>query len=268
MEEASYYSIITAKVRYDTRLCAAEKLFYSEIAALTGAHGYCWAKNEYFARLYQVSERTIKRWLKNLTDNGYISVILEGCGASGRRIYLKETLPEIGKEQGAPEDEETAGEGEIESEPIGESEIEEKAAEERQPDVGQNCHPCQKCPEGVTKMSPRGDKIVTHNIIYNNKKNNKTCVDAEEGFSFFWKEYPRKKEKERARRMYSARRKEGIAAELMIEAAKAYALECKGKDERYIKHAATFLSRDKPFLDYGKKEEKPDEFSGRFLKEV
>lgn len=53
-DNPSYYSILTADIRYDERLKANEKIMYSEISALTQATGLCWATNSYFAELYKV----------------------------------------------------------------------------------------------------------------------------------------------------------------------------------------------------------------------
>ena len=37
----NFYSIIPADLRYDRRLKASEKIFFSEISALTNVYGYC-----------------------------------------------------------------------------------------------------------------------------------------------------------------------------------------------------------------------------------
>ena len=76
MEEnkKSYYAIIPAVVRYDTKISANAKLLYGEITALCNEKGYCWAKNEYFANLYQVSKQTISRWIRELKESNYINV--------------------------------------------------------------------------------------------------------------------------------------------------------------------------------------------------
>ena len=71
-----YFAILPASVRYDNRLSASEKLMFSEITALAGRDGYAYAKNKYFAGLYGVDERTIRRWIAKLADMKYVSVSL------------------------------------------------------------------------------------------------------------------------------------------------------------------------------------------------
>lgn len=84
-----YFAILPASVRYDNRLSASEKLMFSEITALAGRDGYAYAKNKYFAELYGVDERTIRRWIAKLADMKYVSVsmVKKGNGADDfRRI--------------------------------------------------------------------------------------------------------------------------------------------------------------------------------------
>ena len=72
----SYYAVIPANVRYDESLPPNAKLLYGEITALCNTEGYCWASNKYFAELYGVSILSIKRWVKALSDRGYITTQL------------------------------------------------------------------------------------------------------------------------------------------------------------------------------------------------
>lgn len=74
--ERAYYAIIPADVRYDKDLPSNAKLLYGEITALCNERGYCWASNEYFAGLYEVSPRSITRWIGALEDKRYIRVEL------------------------------------------------------------------------------------------------------------------------------------------------------------------------------------------------
>lgn len=71
-QQKAYYAIIPANVRYDKDLVPNAKLLYGEITALCNEKGYCWASNQYFAELYNVSDRTIKNWISQLVDKGYI----------------------------------------------------------------------------------------------------------------------------------------------------------------------------------------------------
>ena len=70
----AYYSIIPATVRYDDDLPPNAKLLYSEITALCNERGYCWATNEYFAKLYKCSKQSVSSWISKLKEKGYITV--------------------------------------------------------------------------------------------------------------------------------------------------------------------------------------------------
>lgn len=84
-QQKAYYAIIPANVRYDKDLVPNAKLLYGEITALCNEKGYCWATNQYFAELYNVSDRTIKNWISQLVDKGYIQ----------RSVKYKEGTKEI-----------------------------------------------------------------------------------------------------------------------------------------------------------------------------
>ena len=74
-DKPSYYSILTADVRYNEKLSASEKLLFSEITALSNKHGYCTAGNGYFSKLYNVSDRSVTRWIKHLKELGYLKYV-------------------------------------------------------------------------------------------------------------------------------------------------------------------------------------------------
>lgn len=74
-EKPSYYSILTADVRYNKKLNASEKLLFSEITALSNKYGYCVAGNGYFSKLYNVSDRSVTRWIKHLKECGYLEYV-------------------------------------------------------------------------------------------------------------------------------------------------------------------------------------------------
>lgn len=89
----SYFAVIPADVRYDENLPANAKLLYGEIAALTGATGFCYASNAYFASVYKMSERTISSLIGKLQEQKYLEVVLEKDPQTGqivgRQIFLK-----------------------------------------------------------------------------------------------------------------------------------------------------------------------------------
>jgi hypothetical protein len=88
-QQPSYYSILTADVRYNKNISSSEKLFYSEITAMSNKHGYCWASNSYFSKLFSVSNSTISIWVKHLQNQKHIKVDYEKKGKQviKRMIY-------------------------------------------------------------------------------------------------------------------------------------------------------------------------------------
>ena len=72
-EKPNYYAIIPAGVRYDNRLIPNAKLLYAEITALCNLNGQCFATNDYFASLFNVSKVSISKWINQLVEYGYIN---------------------------------------------------------------------------------------------------------------------------------------------------------------------------------------------------
>ena len=71
--QPTYYAIIPAPIRYHKNLTGDEKLLYGEITALTQSKGYCFADNNYFADLYNVSKETVSRRISKLVKYGFLS---------------------------------------------------------------------------------------------------------------------------------------------------------------------------------------------------
>ena len=92
VEHPSYYAVIPAEVRYDPDLSASAKLFYGEITALANKTGDCWASNRYFTDLFGVSDQSIRNWLKELEQKGYVSVWYEmdGKETKARHVSIAE----------------------------------------------------------------------------------------------------------------------------------------------------------------------------------
>lgn len=70
----SYYSITPADVRYSIKIVDGAKLLYGEITCLCNEKGYCWASNEYFAKLYKNDIRTVSRWIGSLAKESFIYI--------------------------------------------------------------------------------------------------------------------------------------------------------------------------------------------------
>lgn len=102
---------------------------------------------------------------------------------------------------------------------------------------------------GKQKVSNQADNdTVTDNDTENVNENKKyTCA-----FEELWKAYPRKKEKAGAYKSYKARLADGFSEDELMTAVKRYADECQKEktEQKYIKHASTFLGPSTPFTDY------------------
>ncbi|WP_057735689.1 DnaD domain protein [Liquorilactobacillus uvarum] len=90
-EQPSYYSILTANVRYDSRLKGDEKVLFSEITALATKQGFCYATNSYFVDVFSnVTKGTISRRINHLKELGYLKIVLirdENKQIKQRRMY-------------------------------------------------------------------------------------------------------------------------------------------------------------------------------------
>jgi hypothetical protein len=71
-ESPSYWSILTAEVRYSDKLTDFEKVLFSDITALTNKNGYCTASNAYFSRVFNKSQRSITRSITHLIENKFL----------------------------------------------------------------------------------------------------------------------------------------------------------------------------------------------------
>jgi SOS-response transcriptional repressor LexA len=104
-EKKSYYAIIPANVRYDKSITPNAKLLYGEITALCNEKGYCWASNNYFADLYEVTPQAVSKWINQLAKKGYITLDYERAGKEikQRNIYIA-TYQQIIKEVSTKDD--------------------------------------------------------------------------------------------------------------------------------------------------------------------
>ena len=90
-DKPSFYSILTADVRYDERIGDFAKLLYSDLTARCNRKGYCWPTNEQLAEDHRKNARTIVRTLRELESAGYIATEVirdEKNMVVERRIWL------------------------------------------------------------------------------------------------------------------------------------------------------------------------------------
>lgn len=181
-EHRGYYAIIPAIVRYDNHLNGNTKLLYGELTALANERGYCWATNQYFANLYNVSKRTIISWLKQLEERNYIKMQIfykpNSKMVDRRHIYI---LP-------YPTDTEFY-----------------TPSEENFITYGKNHQEGDE--ENFT--TPSEENFTENNTLINNTKNNtKNIYSVEQSstmselFEKVWKTYPKKTNKKKAKEQF------------------------------------------------------------------
>lgn len=204
MEHPSYYSILTADVRYDKRLKPNEKLLFSEITALSSKRGYCNASNNYFAQLYDVTTVTASNWVKHLKDRGYIDVemIYDGKQIKERRIFVNNTP------------------------------------------IKENFNtPKEKFEDPIKNNFKRGikKKFKENNTRYNNTSKNK---QLEEDFEKLWKLYPRKEGKKKAFEAYKRAIKNGTTNKEIQTGIVNYLTQIRVQrtNKQYIKQGSTWFN--------------------------
>lgn len=79
---------------------------------------------------------------------------------------------------------------------------------------------------------------------------NKSREAFESDFDAVWELYPRKVSRKAALRAYIARRRAGVPAEDLAAAVANYAAEMDGREDRFVKHGATFFGPDEHFADW------------------
>lgn len=96
-KEKDLHSItIPNKVLYCDEILPNAKLLFGEITFLCSKNknGCCWASNDYFAKLFKVSNTSISLWIKSLLDNKFIKSEVNPKNNT-RKIYLKASLSKV-----------------------------------------------------------------------------------------------------------------------------------------------------------------------------
>lgn len=204
MEHPSYYSILTADVRYDKRLKPNEKLLFSEITALSKNRGYCNASNNYFAQLYDVTTVTASNWVNHLKDRGYIDVemIYDGKQIKERRIFVNSNL------------------------------------------IKENFNtPKEKVEDPIKNNFKEGikEKFKENITRFNNTSKNK---QLEEDFEKLWKLYPRKEGKKKAFEAYKRAIKNGTTNKEIQTGIVNYLTQIRVQrtNKQYIKQGSTWFN--------------------------
>ena len=239
-ERPSYYAIIPADVRYDKELTPNAKLLYGEITALCGKDGRCWAEKRDLADLYGVSKTSISKWIKAVSDKGYVAcglVYKKGTKEIERR-YIRIVSYPIEEKLSTPIEEKlkenNTRENNIKRIYISEfSELpQEKQSVEKQGVENQ-------CVEILSVENP---------TQLNTNKSNTKELNKENYISEFlelWTLYPNKKGKEKALSAYIKARESGTEKETVEKGIKDYAKECelKGREKDYIKYGSTWFNQ-------------------------
>ena len=214
-EQPSYYSIITANVRYDNRLTDSEKLLFAEITSLSNKYGYCTASNGYFAKLYEVTKVTISRRIANLKDRGYLNVeiIREGNEIKKRKLYpLTQMLRPINTNDNTPINNSV-------NTPI------------------------------ITNVKENITSINNTSINNINRTDNSATDVTRERFEEWWELYDKKLDKKKAFSLFKSALKEH-EFETIMNGTKEYLKTI--TDKQYQKYPKTFLSQESYLNDFSK----------------
>ncbi|MCG1578835.1 helix-turn-helix domain-containing protein [Staphylococcus epidermidis] len=214
-EQPSYYSIITANVRYDNRLTDSEKLLFAEITSLSNKYGYCTATNSYFARLYEVVKETISRRISNLTKYGYLKIetVKDGKQIKQRKMYpLTQSSIPIDVKINTPIDNSV-------NTPID------------------------------ANVKENNTSINTTSINNINRTDNSATDVTRERFEEWWEFYDKKLDKKKAFSLFKSALKEH-EFETIMNGTKEYLKTI--TDKQYQKYPKTFLSQESYLNDFSK----------------
>lgn len=216
MDKPNYYAVIPSNVRYDDDLSANAKLLYGEITSLCNEKGYCWATNEYFANLYNVSKISISRWISQLSNKGYIGIKLD---------YK-------------------AGTREIENRYII---IDQKLLEKTITPINKNDNTYyQNCIYPINKndSTPINKNVKENNTSNTNNKNEYKEI-YKERFEMFWKHYPKKVNKFKSEEWFRKNKPNEILFNYIIKKLEMFKKSKQWEKEngKYIPHPTTWLNQ-------------------------
>lgn len=89
--------VIPTSLLGDSRLTFLERLLLIDILSLCKKNGYCWATNEYFKNLFNVSKQTISKSISSLSKYGYIVLEYDRKEKNDSKRFIR--LSEVLKNQ-------------------------------------------------------------------------------------------------------------------------------------------------------------------------
>lgn len=92
MNSLTYFTILPSEIRYNTNLSSFEKILFSEILVLSSFSGYCFATNQYFAKMYNKHEKSISRSINKLKNQGLIKINYDD---NKRKIYVNKGVTKM-----------------------------------------------------------------------------------------------------------------------------------------------------------------------------
>jgi Helix-turn-helix domain len=259
-KSGTWFTMIPAFVLYDNDLSAFARIFYGQITSLCNSKGFCWASNKHFAELFDINERSVRRYIAELHEAGYIYVEINREEQQQRKIYI--VSPQDNSEFPRPL---------------------KRADKTVHPMPDEIVHPMpdktdRPMPDEIVHPTP--DKTDRHNnlISFNNKINNinnnkiyrsntlenevstpskkpkslpSKQLSAE--FEELWKLYPRKIGKKKAHDSYVKARKNDKTTYKTIQAGLyryIQYLEHQETEEQFILHGSTWFNQEKWLDEY------------------
>ena len=201
MSESGYFAVIPGWLLSACEVSDGAKLFYGEVSRRCNERGYCWASNETLAADLKCGARTISRYVSELESAG--AIMTEDVGVSDR-----------------------------------------KRRHERRIRLAETCG-FNVAKNGELNIAKNGDLNVAKNgeVVnrLNNKSMNNTPIPPGEGegdpmFDRFWKLYPRKVNKQAARRAWDR-----LKPNLLLCSQMSLALKAQMRSEQWTREGGRYI---------------------------
>lgn len=248
---------IPAHVLADDSLTADEQIFCGRVYALANEDGYCWRGNPAFAEEFNVTPRTVQRWVAKLADRGHIH--RDASGDSGRKgsRQLWPVYPDPGGDTNGVTggDTDVTG-GATEMSPGGDTDVATEKEDSTEDSLrSESKTGAEEAPElQLTPPDENGtgqrERFPPKSRLPREEGSNHIVYPPE--FEAAWDAFPERRgsnPKAGAYRKWRARVQDGNDPELLARKAEEFALfvEQEGKDPRYVMRAETFYGPNEPW---------------------